>query len=290
MYNVNTATNELTYAIDKATDELYPRFSTYTVGLSSIGHECARHIFYSFRWMSEDEVISPQKKRLLNRGNSEEPIFDRLITQIGFELIKSIDTKQHKVEFCEKHIKGYADGIASTAKIDKSLYPNLSLLPPHVLIEYKTCGTGKGFNGYSRTVILHRPVYYTQMCVLGYGLNLPVSLFFVVNKNDDSIYTEVIELDFKHAANIIERTKNLIYTNIPPKRIANSPSFSVCKTCKHNIICHDDGVPIKNCRSCANSLPTDNKQWICTKYSSNIIPLDYQKIGCDEWKPIMRVQ
>lgn len=276
---------ELRYAVDRATEELYPRYPTYTIGVSGIGHECARYLFYSLRWMSNDDIITPRMKRLLNRGNHEEILFEKLITKIGFQPIKA-EGKQHKVEHCKGHVKGYADGIAATCGIDPLAYPKLSQLPSHVLLEYKTCGTGRGFADYSKTVILHKPIYYAQICVMGFSFNIPTCVFLVVNKNDDDIYAEVVELDFSHAKKLIDRAGSVIFTNNPPKKLAQSPSFSTCKSCKHNTICHHDGLPVKSCRSCVYSKAVEDRNWYCNKYNS-VIPRDYQKEGCEVWEPIL---
>lgn len=277
---------ELNYAIDRATDELYPQYKSYTLSPSLIGHECKRYIFYNFRWMAPEEIITPRMKRLFSRGDDEEARFHRLIEKIGFKRIIADNKRgQHKIEALNGHFKGYADDLLNTENIDESKYPKLHTLPAVVLGEYKTSCTGRGFTDYRKTVILHRPLYYAQICVYGYMLDTPTCIFLVANKNDDDIYAEVIELDFAHAKRMLNKAEEILNTKVPPNKIAQSPSFSVCKNCKFSGICHEEAAPNKNCRSCVNSRPVENKQWLCEKYSS-VIPNQHMEQGCDLWEAI----
>lgn len=68
------------HCVETMTDDLRTH-----LGASSIGHECSRYLYLSFRWFF-DPNFDGRQLRLFNRGDREEAVFRNWLTNIGFEI------------------------------------------------------------------------------------------------------------------------------------------------------------------------------------------------------------
>jgi hypothetical protein len=167
-----------------------------------------------------------------------------------------------------------------------------AFLPPdfniseQFLIEFKTKKHGAEFtNICKKGVKFEEPVHYDQMCVYGKFYNIKYAIYFVVNKNNDEMHVEIVELDHDLANRKIELAEKIIRSRQAPNKIANSRNYLACKMCDFSGVCWDKVTPEKNCRSCWKAKPVENKQWFCEHHNS-IIPNEYIANGCDNWEPV----
>jgi len=58
--------------------ETYPAEHRHHLGISIIGDDCSRKLWYSFRWV---KLIQHEgrMRRLFNRGHHEEPLFEKFL-------------------------------------------------------------------------------------------------------------------------------------------------------------------------------------------------------------------
>jgi hypothetical protein len=245
------------------------------LGASIIGHECRAYLWFSFRWARIGSNFDARMLRLFNRGHLEESRFVGWLKQAGWEVRElSEDGKQFRMSAVMGHYGGSLDGMAWHSR-----YPELG----KVLLEFKTKGTGKGFNELSeKGVKLAAGQHYRQMCQYGSAYDLRYGLYQTINKNDDSIHLEVVELDPKLAADDIRRAEDIITSKTRPPRVSESSTYFRCRYCEFSNICHNGDAMDISCRSCSFATPVENSEWKCSKWN-NIIPQDFIPKGCSEW-------
>lgn len=72
---------------------LLPQKHRPYLGMSQIGHECERYLWYCFRWAFLEE-ITPRLNRLFERGHREEPEIVKALATVG---IKCFDDQEEVV-------------------------------------------------------------------------------------------------------------------------------------------------------------------------------------------------
>lgn len=256
------------------------------LGASLIGHECTRYLWNTFRWLYAERFTGRQL-RLFQRGHLEEARFQEYLEGIGAKVVEfqpdadgveNKGAKQYRVSDVGGHFGGSLDG--------QVWLPETYGLPFGLLSEYKTKGTGRGFAQLlEKGVKLTNDTHFVQMCVYGYKYGYKYALYMSVNKNDDDLHVEIVELDEKRAIEAINRASDVINSRAPPEKISQSPAFFKCKMCAYKDICFNDAPVEKNCRSCIHAVPVDNAKWHCELHGE-VIPADFIPQGCNKHKPI----
>ena len=260
------------------------------LGASIIGSECKRYLWYTFRWCFSQQ-FDGRMQRLFNRGHREEARFIGWLRGSGFTVYDKetpdvfnekgeviTEGKQFRVSDVMGHFGGSCDGV--------TYFPITYAIDMAVLLEFKTHGTGKNFQKLKdEGVQLSKFQHYAQMSVYGYKMNLSHALYMSINKNDDDIHVEVVELDHTLGKQMILRAEQIITSEIPPARISDNPTFFKCKFCPAYKLCHQGNTPERNCRSCVNAVPVDNAQWFC-RLHNGVIPDNFIPTGCDFYKAI----
>jgi hypothetical protein len=263
--------------IDEWCQKQYDNGPRSHLGASIIGHECERYIWFSFRWMYYT-VFSGRMQRLFQRGHLEETrIFEWLIG-IGFTTTSvNVDGKQIRIVFAEGHGGGSTDGVG--------ILPQRYGISTPLLLEMKT-QKDKKFNLLQGSgVQKEKPMHFIQASVYGRRLGIQYCLYIAVNKEDDDLDVEVIELDWSLADAEIGKAENIINSKFPPRRISETPNLWKCKYCPAVHVCHMNAPVMKNCRSCYNSEPMPAGQWHCNKWNA-IIPASEILKGCDAWQQL----
>lgn len=241
------------------------------LGASVIGKECAREVWYDFRWVKY-EVFNGRMLRLFQRGHREEKEIIALLRGIGCQVweVDPNTGKQFRIWGVNGHFGGSADSVG--------ILPYIPDFP--MLLEFKTHNTKSFTNLVNKGVILSKPRHFAQMCSYGAHYNFKYGLYIAVNKNDDDWWPEVVELDWKRAHDLTNHAQDIIERQTPPQRISDNPSYYACKWCNKKDICHT-GAPVEiNCRSCKCAVPVEEGQWRCTRFDA-IIPESYVKKGCE---------
>ncbi len=242
------------------------------LGASVIGHDCARQIWYTFRWV-KSQVFSGRMLRLFQRGHEEEKRFITWLRAIGCQ-VWEVDPgtgKQFRIWGVNGHYGGSADSVGIT-----KYFPDLPML-----LEFKTHNTKSFTNLVSKGVILSKPQHYSQMCSYGKHYKFQYAMYVAVNKNDDDLHIEVIELNPNIGHELLNKAQDIIESQIPPQRISNMPSYYECSYCTFREICHYEEKIEINCRSCKFAKPIEEGNWACGKYENKIIPINFIKNGCD---------
>jgi hypothetical protein len=298
------------------------------LGASLIGRECKRYLWYVFRWCLHEKTTGRQQ-RLFNRGHREEDRFIEWLEGIGFQLwFENYEGFAYHAEsdsYCILKENEEGDGLAERilpdnpnfrahirrAKADGLEFPQyrisdvmghfggsldgIARLPERygidepVLVEFKTNGTGAGFNKLGDSGMpVAKPEHFAQTSTYGKKYGFRYVLYLNINKNDDSLHVEVTKLDNKLGEQMIIKAEQIILSQDAPPRLSDNPTFHKCGYCAMKEICHKGAIPEKNCRSCKNARPVENAEWFCDVHNG-VIPKDFIPQACPSYIPITTV-
>ena len=256
------------------------------LGASLIGRECKRYLWYVFRWCLHEKTTGRQQ-RLFNRGHREEARFIEWLEGIGFKVWfenrdeapnEKGEYPQYRISDVMGHFGGSLDGIA--------ILPERYGIEEPVLLEFKTNGTGAGFNKLAEDGMpIAKPEHFAQTSTYGKKYNFRYCVYLNINKNDDSLHVEVVKLNHQLGEQMIIKAEQIITSQTPPARLSDNPTFHKCGYCAMKDICHKGAVPEVNCRSCAFARPVENAEWFCEVHNGNI-PKDFIPKACPSYKAI----
>ncbi len=243
------------------------------LGGSLIGGECAREIWYSWRWTTLKQ-FEGRMVRLFNRGHLEEPRMIALLMMIGCEVwFADENGKQFRMLNGYKgHYGGGLDGVARGI-------PDLPLIP--MLTEYKTHGE-KSFKLLTEQGVLKSKwKHFIQMQKYMGNRGLTHGIYMATNKNTDHIHAEIIEFDSTQYQKYNQRAAMIIDSPKPPPKINQSPGWFVCKMCDQSPVCHGSVAPARNCRTCRFIEVGDAGAWKCgAKAFANPLTKEQQLAAC----------
>ena len=247
------------------------------LGCSIIGRECQREVWYIWRWAKSPD-FDGRLLRLFRRGQEEEPYVVSDLRAIGLE-VHDEDSKtgdQFRISDLGGHMGGSLDGAVSNV-------PGHG--PTWMVLEIKTSGV-KPFtklekNGVKKEKFEH----YTQMQLYMRGTGMKKALYFAVCKDNDKIYTEIVDFDESEAKTAFNKAKAILESTTPPGKISEHPSWYKCKMCDQRNHCQGDEAPEVNCRTCVHATPEIDpnraRLWTCAKKGKHLNESE-QLAGCDE--------
>lgn len=243
------------------------------LGASVIGHACDRRLWLAFRW-AFIEKHSGRMLRLFRRGHLEEAQVISDLRKAGLEIRELDPSTGRQFGIKEGHFGGSLDAIIVSGVPD-------AFTTPH-LLEIKT-QNDKGFSKLKTAgVKKSKPEHYTQMQCYMYKCALSFAIYVAVNKNDDQIYVERVEVDKEHAEKAIARAQRIIAADRAPEPISADPTWYQCTMCAAHNMCHK-GQSTKevNCRTCINSTARSDGTWYCDHWNDVIPSVEAQMAGCD---------
>lgn len=243
------------------------------LGASVIGRDCLRELVYGFRWFYAPQHPA-RLKRLFNRGHQEE---DRVAQWLLFggwnvETVDPLTDKQFRVSAVNGHFGGSFD-----ARITHARYNYTPMLA-----EFKTHNDAS-FNKLRKDGIYKSKFeHHIQMNIYMHLQEIDYCVYIAVNKDNDDIFSDIVERDDKIAQKYIDRARMVITSTSLPPRISETPAYYKCKFCDFAPVCHNGEPAALNCRSCRYSVPAPNKKWVCRRFN---VELDEETIkrGCDQW-------
>lgn len=229
------------------------------LGASLIGHECHRHIWYSFRWVKRTHHAG-RILRIFETGQNEEKRVFRNLRGIGYRAGR----KQKSFTLHGGHFSGSVDGV----------------LNGNTLLEIKTHNK-QSFAGLVKAI---PPRHFAQMQVYMGALGLQKGLYFAVCKDNDEIFTAEVAADPVKYIGLVEKAKKIIFMDFPPEKISTDPAFFICKMCDFRDVCITSTMPDRNCRTCAHVTCDPLGGWWCEKNTgvnmAEGVPSALQRIGC----------
>lgn len=229
------------------------------LGGSQIGNPCSRALWYMFRWCDQAE-FDGRMIRLFETGDLEEDRFVKELRAIGVTVWERDPDTGKQVRFTahDGHfalsLDGVAEGVPDAPK------------KPHI-VEMKTANEKSFRATKSKGVKEAKPQYWAQVQVGMHLSGIHNCLFLMKNKNDDDLYGERIKYDPAEAMQLIAKAGEVIWSDKPPEKLSNDPSFFGCKFCDYHAVCHRGRPPEVNCRTCAHATPEKGGDgaWSCAK-------------------------
>lgn len=259
-------------------------------GASSAGDDCARKLWLRHRWARKETFDAATLKRFADGHAGEDLQADRLRKVPGVKLTTT-DPKtgeQLAVGDCGGHLRGHLDGvITGLLQAPKT---------PHVW-EHKQVGE-KTFDGLRAAVQKHgekdalehwNPVYFAQAQVYMHLRKLTRHYLTVSTPGGRDTTSVRTEHQADKAKKIIARAAEIIFAASPPEGVSTDPAWWQCKMCSFAPLCHGNAAPAVNCRTCAHVTPGEAGNWHCGRNLGEAIPVEFQRIGCDDHRYIPQV-
>jgi len=232
------------------------------LGASQIGKPCSRQLWYSYHWV-ERSNHSGRLLRLFDRGHREE--------QVVYDLLRSIGARIQDPQAVGSALAGRFSG--SCDGIITRLHPGISIEP--MVLEIKTAND-KSFKYLQKHGVQKaKPEHYIQMQTYMAWHHCKKALYFVVNKNDDTIYTEIVSYDEKVYRQALDKALNIVEATSPPERVSDEPDSFQCRFCDYKQVCHKGRIPEVNCRTCVHSTMVENNSVQCAKHNA-MVPYEKQ--------------
>lgn len=244
------------------------------MGASLIGQECARAIWYGFRWVKSSS-FDGRILRLFNRGHLEEGRFIAMLLMIGCKVYQQDEQgKQFRISHAGGHFGGSGDGVIV----------GLPDLPPETpaLGEFKTHGDKSFVELKKKGLRDAKFEHYVQMQVYMRKMQIMFGFYLAVNKNTDELYAEIITLNMEVGDQFLDRGNNLVFATAPPEKLNQSPGFFKCVYCDYKPICHLGAKPEPNCRNCDFSEVVQDGTWYC-QMNSKTLTKEEQEAGCSKY-------
>lgn len=266
------------------------------LGMSGLGEECRRRLWYGFHWVSMNSVPA-RVTRIFNLGHSFEEIAISELKAIGIEVYKIEDGKkvemtgaliedQEELLGFHQHEAGHTDGRCKgfVEYPTEEMLLEMKSMKEQYFIKLKELG-----------VQVAQPKYYAQTQRYMREKKLRMCFFLCINKNTSEYYAEFVLFDKSVADDLARKGRDIILSDEPlPKEYIEG--YYKCLQCPQNKVCHYDFEPAKNCRTCDFSNIEPQGVWSCSnrkhidEMSDGQCEDDYalsvaeQRVGCDNWK------
>ncbi len=253
------------------------------LGMSIAGKECARALWYEFRWMRRAKHNAQTLKRFADGHAGEDTIVKRLRMTEGVTLL-SLDPetgKQFHVEAFGGHFAGHMDGqILGLLQAPKTAH----VFEAKVTGEktFRSFQKSKWTYGAKAALIHWNETYFGQAQLYMHYGGFKRHYCVVATpgvREWDSCRTEY---DKKVASYFVQRAASIIFADRPPEPITDDPDKIPCRWCDFRDVCHGGAVPgdiLGTCRSCIHATPQTNGEWHCRQHE-RAMSYREQLIGC----------
>lgn len=238
------------------------------LGVSELGTECERALWYGFRWARLPHAEG-RMMRIWRTGHESEATLIGDLEAIGIK----VQRQQEEVSF-GGHILGHIDGTAlNVPGAEKTEH----------LLELKSAKLER-YNKLEKLGVKEaEPKYWVQMQDYMLALGLTRALYVSRCKDDERIHSERVHFEREPAEAWVERGHRVSLMSDAPERIDERPAFYKCKMCLDWLdICHKaKSTDAINCRTCAHSTPLESPAlaWKCERWGA-LIPEEGQRVGC----------
>lgn len=196
------------------------------MGVSSIGKDCAREIWYSYH--RPIKITDPRVNRIFQFGHLLEDYVITLLRDAGMQVFTE-DENGEQFGFVDGHIAGHIDGVITG--LPESTMPHL--------LEIKSANA-KRFEAFKAEGFKSDKGYWTQVQVYMLKMQLENCLVVVINKDNCELYFERVKLDKKFAEMQLLRAKELAELSETPMRQYSKSTFWKCRMCNYNEVCWNE--------------------------------------------------
>jgi len=251
------------------------------LGMSSIGNECARMLWYQFRW-AMNVVFKASTLRAFDDGFTQEDVaIERLRAISGVTLLTLDPASGRQIGYSDfgGHFRGHMDGDITgilQAPVTPHVWEHKSINEK----KFKKLNDLKDKVGEKSALRQWDQVYYAQGVLYmeygGYSRH-----YLTACTPGGRAYTSVrTNEDPNEAQNLKEKAKRIIFSDSAPERIG-TPDFYKCRWCDFSEICHEGKAADRNCRTCLHAIVCEEGGWACNRSGQFISP-ELQEVGCEE--------
>lgn len=191
------------------------------IGASMIGNPCKRYIYNSFH-MLDGDGYKLTTLLTFEIGHKIEEIILSFFKTSNYQ----IETQVSVYEKTNEKFKGNIDAIITDSKGCR------------YILEVKSAKSSE-FQKLERTGLKEWRAQYIAQAQSYMGMSgIKQTIFIVVNKDTSNIYIETVDFDPFAYDELKIKALMILNMDMAPEKIAQSPSFYVCKMCKYHTLCH----------------------------------------------------
>ena len=244
------------------------------LGMSSIGDECSRKLWYNFHMCGRKNAESCMI-RIWDGGHRGEDLMSERLRMVDGIYLETIDPRtggQFEVRDIGGHFSGHCDGIINGIlkapktqhiwehkEVEESSFAKLNKLKIEV--------------GEANALKEWHPIYYAQAVLYMHYFGITRHYLTVTTPGGRDYTSCRTHADSYEAKKLIKKAERIISAPSPLDRLSDNPSWYECKWCDYLEHCHYGKVSVVNCRTCLHSTPIiDGKSatWECQKYGAEI--------------------
>ena len=255
------------------------------MGMSIIGDN-PRKLWLMFRW-SFPMIDNSRILRLFDLGNRiEDQVVDALKkSSINVSALDKAG-KQYRCSHLAGHLGGSTDGVVKNVDPEN---------PEEVMLLEVKAANNNRFNELQQGESYEQwsSNYAVQIQCYMASFNLKRTLVVVYNKNDSSLYTEIIDAREGVLEKMKKKAREIIAATEPPESPYSPTDYRIKKfmSAKEQAIYTLEQLPDDvNCRNCKHSEPVleGDGGWRCNKFNK-AIDEETQRQGCDDhiWLPAL---
>lgn len=266
-------------AMDKAQEDAQTKEKRRPyLGMSSLGNECSRQLFYGFRW-AQRITFKAQTLRYFDDGHRTEDLVAERIKAVPNIELQTEDPKGGQIGWQDfgGHLRGHGDGILLgliQAPATLHLWENKAVNDK----KFAKLEKLKAINEKAALSIWDTTYYAQQVLYMDYE-GLTRSWMTVTTPGGRHQIGVRTEADPAHAIQLKAKAERIIFSDEVPDRFSDVDKAPPCLWCDHKELCRGREAADRNCRTCAHSSVEKDGTWSCAMHN---IKLEYedQERGC----------
>lgn len=249
------------------------------LGMSEVGKECNRALWYGFRWSTASDHDAQTLKRFEDGHRSEDLQAERLRLVDGIMLLTHDPETGRQFSFSDHggHFGGSIDGaILGLIQAPKTWHCwEAKAVGDKAIDELEKI---KATYGEKAALKQWRQTYYAQAVLYMHYMGVDRHYLTVSSPGGRRTVSVRTEADETEAQKLIARAKRIIDAQHPPERISEKPDWWQCRMCDHWNVCHGGELPQANCRTCLHATPVEGG-WHCARWDCSL-SVEEQRQGC----------
>lgn len=259
------------------------------LGMSSVGHDCTRKLWYDFRFVSMPFFSAKTLQCFEDGHRSEAIMIDRILNAVPQAEFLTHKEDGNQIGFIDidGHFRGHCDGAISGIEETGNgwaiwEHKCSDRVKVNKLIRLKESDENSALAAWNW-------MYYVQALLYMHYSELDMHLTTVVSSGSRKPQVQVITKADPHQAQIwIDHATYVIKAGSPPDRFRVDPEYYQCKWCDHAPVCHHEAVAYPTCRTCIHARPVKSGEWSCSKFDFNP-DTKAQVAGCKDHRYIPEV-
>lgn len=251
------------------------------LGMSAIGKECERDLWYGFRWVQWPSFDAATLKRFADGHASETVAVERLKAVPELELHEVDDTgEQFGFSDLGGHFSGHMDGVVlGLIQAPKTWH----VLEIKASEKWQDVDKAKKKVGEKSALLDWNATYYAQAVLYMHYAGLDRHYLVCVSPGARRWTSVRTNADPVAAIVLIQKAERIIFSDNAPARIGDATNFK-CKWCDNFKICHEGKWAERNCRTCMFASADRDGEWRChndvSAHVNQVLTVSDQDAGC----------